>query len=376
MNLRDYIQGNRYGKEAYQLEKEAMRDPFLQDAIDGYDRVNDRPDYYLKKMEKQLSGRKIKGFLSLQEWGIAAAILLIIGLSILYFFNSRVYSVKEITILENHKDEIISNYSKDTVLVVKQKQTFDTTTIYRNPANPAIAITATTTLTNPTTNSNNMNSVETINKSIIGLLTKNVLLAQQTQQVLQAQQEEKNRNSVETINKSIGLLTKNVLLAQQEARRKRFEEYQRRMQQDSSDDESQSRYTLSNSETQALLNGNGTHQTDPARKLTNDNETQTVTSDVQQKEIDKTTDNLSQVPKPANGDQAYNSYVEKNRKQLEDNQHGKVILMFHVNGFGRPVSISVLHSLSPEADREAVRLLQSGPDWTAGDPTARLEVAF
>ena len=37
MKLLDYIRGIRKGKEAHRLQKEAMRDPFLADAMDGYD---------------------------------------------------------------------------------------------------------------------------------------------------------------------------------------------------------------------------------------------------------------------------------------------------------------------------------------------------
>ena len=39
MNLLAYIQGKRKGKEAHRIEKEAMRDPFLADALEGYDEV-------------------------------------------------------------------------------------------------------------------------------------------------------------------------------------------------------------------------------------------------------------------------------------------------------------------------------------------------
>ncbi|MCS2406366.1 hypothetical protein NXY31_18955 [Bacteroides salyersiae] len=43
MKLLDYIRGTRKGKEAHRLQKEAMRDPFLADAMDGYDSVGGEP---------------------------------------------------------------------------------------------------------------------------------------------------------------------------------------------------------------------------------------------------------------------------------------------------------------------------------------------
>ena len=35
-SLMQYIQGSRKAKEAHRLEKEAMKDPFLSDALDGF----------------------------------------------------------------------------------------------------------------------------------------------------------------------------------------------------------------------------------------------------------------------------------------------------------------------------------------------------
>ena len=39
MKLIDYITGNRKGREARRIEREAMDDPFLRDALEGYDAV-------------------------------------------------------------------------------------------------------------------------------------------------------------------------------------------------------------------------------------------------------------------------------------------------------------------------------------------------
>ena len=115
------------------------------------------------------------------------------------------------------------------------------------------------------------------------------------------------------------------------------------------------------------------------------NEIQTFLSDDYKPEEAERTINtanldLNQIPKPAKGNKEYNDYIEKNRNQLAnadcENQHGKVILLFNVNKQGRPIDIVILRSLCPTADREAIRLLQDGPDWTVGNPIARLEITF
>jgi RNA polymerase sigma factor (sigma-70 family) len=98
------------------------------------------------------------------------------------------------------------------------------------------------------------------------------------------------------------------------------------------------------------------------------------------KERPKITDDLNQTPKPAIGDKAYNEYINKNHHQLTGddcaNQHGNVILMFKVNRQGRPVDITVLRSLCREADKEAIRLLQEGPNWTLNNNYTHLTIAF
>ena len=43
MKLIDYITGNRKGREARRIEREAMDDPFLHDALEGYDAVPGDP---------------------------------------------------------------------------------------------------------------------------------------------------------------------------------------------------------------------------------------------------------------------------------------------------------------------------------------------
>ena len=57
MKLKDYIQGKRHGKEANRLEREAMNDPFLNDAIDGFDSVEGDHLSVIAELEKQIAGK-------------------------------------------------------------------------------------------------------------------------------------------------------------------------------------------------------------------------------------------------------------------------------------------------------------------------------
>ncbi|NLJ01617.1 MAG: hypothetical protein GX371_10790 [Bacteroidales bacterium] len=110
VNLKDYIRGKRHGKEANRLEREAMKDPFLQDAIDGYDTVEGDHASAIEQLEKQLTqprkhvNKSEKQFTPLEkhvdkpkkrvnQWvwiGAAAALLLLlIGIPYLLFQPDR-----------------------------------------------------------------------------------------------------------------------------------------------------------------------------------------------------------------------------------------------------------------------------------------------
>ena len=85
---------------------------------------------------------------------------------------------------------------------------------------------------------------------------------------------------------------------------------------------------------------------------------------------------------PIDGWSSFNSYVshhaeipsEVRRKDL----HGDVILSFRVDEDGNPVGISVDKSLCVPCDTEAIRLLKKGPQWTKkkNNSTGHVKVHF
>ena len=93
MKLKDYIQGKRHGKEANRLEREALNDPFLQDALDGFNTVGGNHLDAIGRLEKEL-GKRIKSNEKSNDnylWlvGIAASITLLIGFGSLFFIQNK-----------------------------------------------------------------------------------------------------------------------------------------------------------------------------------------------------------------------------------------------------------------------------------------------
>jgi len=67
LELKDYI-SNREGEEANQLERQSMNDPFLRDAIDGFDSVEGNHLSVIRKLEEQIGGKKEKKSSKLGPW--------------------------------------------------------------------------------------------------------------------------------------------------------------------------------------------------------------------------------------------------------------------------------------------------------------------
>lgn len=83
VSLKDYIRGQRQGKEANKLERKAMDDPFLQDAIDGYDSVKGDHISAIEDLEKRLSSPHKHIAKQTWIWAAAAIIVLLIGIPFL-----------------------------------------------------------------------------------------------------------------------------------------------------------------------------------------------------------------------------------------------------------------------------------------------------
>jgi TonB family protein len=70
---------------------------------------------------------------------------------------------------------------------------------------------------------------------------------------------------------------------------------------------------------------------------------------------------------PEKGSKYFDDYVAQNlqlpEEELRKNISGEVKLSFDVNASGEAVNIAIVKSLCTECDKEAIRLLQQGPKW-------------
>lgn len=79
MKLKNYIQGKRRGKEANELERKALQDPFLQDALDGFDSVDGDHFATIEELEKRFAQQPKRLPRRIWIWAAAAMIAIFLG---------------------------------------------------------------------------------------------------------------------------------------------------------------------------------------------------------------------------------------------------------------------------------------------------------
>ena len=87
MSINEYIKGQRHGKEAHKLERESMRDPFLSDAIDGFDIVSENHTERIGDMRRRILRKTNQTNRWMTYAGIAASLVFIISIGGYFLFN-------------------------------------------------------------------------------------------------------------------------------------------------------------------------------------------------------------------------------------------------------------------------------------------------
>ena len=90
MNLKQYIRGRRRGKAARDLEKEALNDPFLNDAIDGYDAVPGDHFRRLENLHRKVSRSSLERADFRRLAGLVAGLLILFAVNFFFYRKEKV----------------------------------------------------------------------------------------------------------------------------------------------------------------------------------------------------------------------------------------------------------------------------------------------
>lgn len=388
MKLLDYIRGARKGKEAHRLEKEAMRDPFLADALEGYSRVGNGADEQIEELRRRIRARAVRKRNHAVVWSIAASLLIGVCIGSYFLFQEKPLSDEARMAMEQ------AVHPKPLSVYEEEKKDELAEAVIKDSAGPS--------------------------KKLISENKKKKMLAPSSE-VPQVMTQELMEEALEaTIDDEPSAMDKKMVMRASVANDSSFNAKVavvgkvRGKVTDPSGEPlvgATVRVKGTNQGTISDENGDFTLKTDGNRELSVDYigyESVILPADTTKDLLiamnvdDATLDEvvvvgygsqpkssvtgaimslkMSGTPQPSIGRKAFRRYLKENLVHPSDKEcaraKGKVILTFRVDKDGRPESISVKKGLCASADKEAIRLIEEGPDWTIGDESVEVSIRF
>ena len=377
MRLSDYIQGLRKGKEAHRLEKESMKDPFLADAIDGYNQVEGNHEQRIEQLRIQISARSTKKRNTYAIiWSVVACLVIGFGISSYFLFLKEtpepvipIIPQKEIALVPTKTKTDSTPISPVSMKQADKKDIIakSRTTISKPPSAPITTmpmeeetsdqmVAATDEEVIMTTGASDPESVKKMRIAKMAVIPTNDIIKgkvknQKGEPLIGASVMYKGTNigTVTDVNGEFSLLKK-----------------------------------AENKQLTAQYIGY-----DPVEVPVDTSRTMLIAMNEDQKGLSEVVvvghgvnkkANKDNTPQPVDGKRKYLKYLKKNLVRPTDETcaqvKGKVVLTFLVNRDGRPFHIKVKKSLCESSDKEAIRLVQEGPDWTYGNKQAEVTVKF
>ncbi|HVG17223.1 MAG TPA: hypothetical protein VM935_19780 [Chitinophagaceae bacterium] len=328
-----YYAGKMTPAEMHQLEKSALDDPFLQDALDGYQvtksGVSDSEELRQRLLQKTERGKVIpliRYSVGIKYWKVAAMVVLTAGVGWL------VYNLGFDTV------------SKD--IAVAEKRTY-TSPITADSAKDAVEATGDTIATEPA----NDVAMATAPVASKPAYKEKVSIGSRSDA---AQNKRENPAAISEANPETKKEVQSGVLQQQEV--------------------AAPEALFKNGDT-AVVAGYGTQ-----RKMRATQDNTMVLKKIKKGTMEEVTVGRSRDTSnnrrhqisfeevvPKDGQTYYNNYVAQNIQEPLGKElrltGGEVQLSFDVNRKGQPVNIKVEKSLCKSCDEEAVRLLKEGPGW-------------
>ena len=414
MKLLDYIRGLRKGKEAHRLEKESMQDPFLADAMDGYNQVEGNHEQRIEKLRMQVSAHSAKKKSTYAiTWSIAACLIIGFGISSYFLFlkksmTDEVFIAEEsvsIKLAEPAAPPTPAIPATPTVPATPQKEIALATTKVKTDSTPISEITArqadkkdmiakiqatsqpqqgvpvmeevseeTAALQEVVAT---MDTFESESDKKMKLAKVATILPQNNMikgRVTDGKGEPLIGASVTYKGTNIGTITNmngEFSLVKKDDKKRLTAEYIGYDPVEIQVDTSRTMLIAMNENKQALnevvVVGYGAKKNKKSTTLGSD----AKVKEQAEKEI---------TPQPVIGKRSYQKYLKENLVCPTDEKcaqvKGKVVLTFLINKEGRPFYIKVKESLCESADKEAIRLIQEGPDWIYGNKLVEVTVKF
>lgn len=278
-SLMQYIQGQRKGKEAHRLEKEAMKDPFLSDALDGYQAVEGNPMESIEAMRRRISRRTRSRRDSITKWSIAASLLICIGFGSYFWLNKETGLPEQAQSMAVIEEEAIPLEQAPPAAAPKAAAPIASAPAAAPTAPDPVAAAPTAVAAAPT--------AAPVPVEILSIVEDAAPIADTAAE------------SIAEVKIAPRALTRSAVL---------------------------------------------------------------------------------HAPRPVIGEEAFREYLKKELVHPQDSAckgiTGTVLIEFHINEQGRPINLTVKQSLCESADKEALRLIEKGPDWEGDTGAVTVPVVF
>ena len=419
MKLLDYIRGLRKGKEAHRLEKESMQDPFLADAMDGYNQVEGNHEQRIEKLRMQVSAHSAKKKNTYAiTWSIAACLIIGFGISS-YFLFLKKSMTDEVFIAEESVSTKLAEPAAPptpaipatpTVPATPQKEIALATTKVKTDSTPISEITA-----RQADKKDMIAKIQATSQPQQGVPVATVPVMEEVSEETAALQE-----VVATMDTFESESDKKMKLAKVATILPQKNMIKGRVTDEKGEPLIGASVTYKGTNIGTITNMNGEFslvKKDDKKRLTAEyigynpveiridtsrtmliamnenkqalNEVVVVGYGAKKNKKSTTAGNVVTVKEqakkeitqqPVIGKRSYQKYLKENLVRPTDDNckdiKGEVVLSFFVDEEGKPQNITVIHGLCEFADKEAIRLVKEGPKWTSGKLPARVTVRF
>lgn len=398
MKLLDYIRGIRKGKEAHRLQKEAMRDPFLADAMDGYDGVGENQEQQIELLRRRIMMKTKRQQHHAIAWSMAASLLLGVCLSGYFLFQKDKFPENAFIALKASQ--------RDTVLKI----------VPQMPQLPVLGTSKT---------DEDMKLAKAFRKdSAKRLITQErkikkavapVAVREETPDEAEMSMAEMDLQASAPVAAVMAVVPDSNVVKSLSGRG--IEITANNVKGRVTDKTGEpiiganiivrgtNQGTVSDLDGKFMLHSDGDKEIavnyigyDPVILPVDTSKEMLIAMNEDKQTLDEvvvvgygkqkkssrvgsvaTVESLT-MPQPVIGKKAYRKYLKANLVHPEDEEcahmKGEVVLAFHVDGEGRPVHIKIQNSLCPSADKEAMRLVREGPQWTVGGKEVVLHIQF
>ena len=401
MKLLDYIRGTRKGKEVHRLQKEAMRDPFLADAMDGYDSVGENQEYQIEILRRRIRG-KAKGKRNhAVVWSVAASLLIGVCLSSYFIYQkNRLPEDVFMTLEALQRDTVLQVVSQTPQLpLAKSAHPEEKGKLAGTVRGDSVKVFA--------------SRERQLSKAAPAKMREEI--ADEVGTSVMADVVEVDSVAAKPVSTALSDVTNKGIAKQLSGMVSgiKVNGVKGRVIDKVGEPIVGATVTVrgTNNGTVSDVNGNFTLPMNDGKEITvnyigyepvilpaDTSKEMLIAMNEDSRELDEvvvvgygtqrkanltgaavTVEQLT-MPRPVIGERAYRRYLKKNLNRPTDKEcervKGKVILTFYVNDEGRPIDIKVQGSLCPFVDKEAIRLVQEGPQWTVGGGEVTLEIQF